>query len=207
MDPLGSGMDSSHQPGATGRLRVCPSRGYDLAVPIETMLGFLEEYARAAIDQRVPMTKGPGWHSSEIGVRGGWKCYEGGWVGHNSEAPAPAAAVRVHPERHIAIVIDAGEQAPAPILAAMFGRVLPELVRIRIPSLLNASACAALATGDYVGRYESEAVSIAITRPNDAALELRAHHRRAGIVEQVPFIVTPLRAAQDDIFYPLPGAA
>lgn len=197
----------SAQGAASGYLRVCPSRGYDLAVRVEGMLAFIEKHARETFQEDASMTKLPGWHSTETGTRFGWKCYEGGWIGHNSEPPAAAAVVRVHPRERIAIVVETGADSPAPLVVAMFGRLLPELVRIRFPPLLNASACAGLDAGRYVGQFENEVLRIVITRSTDAVLELRAHRRRNNDVEHSPFVVTPLRPAQDGIFYLLPDSA
>jgi hypothetical protein len=194
--------------GGSESLRVCPSRGHDLVVPVAAMLGFLQKHGlNARIEETFALTKLPGWHSTEIGIRGGWKCYEGGWIGHNSEPPAPSAAVRVHAGERVAIVVEAGEETVAPILAALFGRLLPGLVRIRVPALLDAGRCAALDAGRYLGQYENGAQRVIISRSSAALLELRAHRRLAGVVEATPFLVTPLRAAQDEIFYPLPGGA
>jgi Beta-lactamase len=185
-------------------LRICPSRGPNLAVPVEHLLKFLESHSRGALDAHASMTRLPGWNSSELGICRGWKCYESGWIGHNSEAPGPAAALRVHAKERIAIVVESGDQAAAPILAAMFGRLLPDLVRIRIPSRLNTPPAD---TDRYVGKYESEALRVTIFRSDDAALELRAQRRIAGLVEETPFLVTPLRAAQDEVFFPQPSSA
>jgi len=195
----------SAQGAALGHPRICPSRGYDLAVRVEAMLAFIEKHAREALHEDASVTKLPGWHSSETGIRFGWKCYEGGWIGHNSELSAAAAAVRVHPRERIAIVVESGaDAAPAPILVAMFGRLLPELMRVRFPPLLKASECAGLDAGRYVGQYENEVLRIAITRSTDAVLELRAHRRCNNVVEHSPFVVTPLRPTRDGIFYLLP---
>lgn len=193
-----------HQP---GQLRICPSRGIDLTVPMEAMLAFCDEHAHHALCEGVPITSLPGWHSSETGIRCGWKCYGGGWIGHNSEPPAAAAALRVHPQERIAIIVESGDHPPAPVLAAMFGRLLPELVRIRFPTLLDPAACASLNLGRYAGHYENEAVRVAITCSTDAVLDLRAHRRRHHVVEENPFVASPLRPARDGIFYLLPHSA
>jgi hypothetical protein len=188
-----------------GQQQICPSWGYDLTVRVDAMLTFSEKHARESLQEDVPITHLPGWHSSETGVRCSWKCYAAGWMGHNSEPPAVAAAVRVHPGARIAIAVEAGEDPPAPILAALFGRLLPDLVRIRFPALLK--GCGGFDPSCYVGEYEDGSVRVAITRSTDTVLELRAYRRHDDAAEELPFIVTPLRPAQDGVFYLLPHSA
>jgi CubicO group peptidase (beta-lactamase class C family) len=147
----------------------------------------------------------PGWHSLEAGIRLGWKHYGAGWFGHTSEQANAPALVRVHPRWRVGIVVVAEGRAPMSVAAAVFGKLLPNLVGLRMPKLLRRSELEALDVRRYAHRYENAAFAVSVRPGENAPLEIVAHRRRDGSLEAQPFFAAILHAAERNIFFPIPA--
>ena len=144
---------------------VCPATGDGLELTLSQWLRFLElhlqqgpsragdAFARALSALREDPVSLPGWSPSEQGACLGWKYYGAGWFGHNANLPESSTLLRFNCEHHIALVIDASDNAAFMVLAGLFGTALPEFANLRPPRLLNADECAAASLERYVGTY------------------------------------------------------
>jgi|GEM_PF-3214736 CubicO group peptidase (beta-lactamase class C family) len=166
--PLGIGMR-----GATRKLphcppgAVCPAMGGGLALTVGDLLAFLE--ASAAQPAIAPIgadrdgeriTPLPGWHPLERGVRLGWKCYDDGWLGHQSVLPCASLLVRVRPQDRSAVVVASSGYHAAVVAAKVLGPEIPSLVTVALPRARAGPA--PLDTSAYCGRYASAAESLEV---------------------------------------------
>ena len=198
---------------AQRRADVCPSLGGTLAVSVVDMLEFLRRHGLGSpeqwpgdgqpgvIDEIVPL---PGWNALERGVYLGWKYHGGGWFGHNSTWPGASALVRVQPQRGIALVIASRDQPASLVAAKLFGRLLPELVDLRIPQPLSADETRHLDLRRYIGVYRSAARSVSISKFR-SGLRLNAHRLDSGGTRVGRSVDATLRAARDNVFFTQPA--
>lgn len=154
---------------------VCPATGGGLALTVDGLLTFLDASARAlsgtaALDpgadavRSAPVAAGsacgrplPGWHPLERGVRLGWKCYAGGWLGHQSAWPGASLLLCMRPADRSAVVVASEDEHAAVVAARVLGRQMPELLAPDLPRRLPAADAARLDPLRYRGRYASAA--------------------------------------------------
>ena len=191
---------------------ICPSVGGTLAISVTHMLEFLRSHGLkcpeqwpsdgqcGAFGEIVPL---PGWNVLERGVYLGWKYHGAGWFGHNSTWPGASALARVQPQRGIAIVVASRNLAASVVATKVFGRLLPELVDLRIPQLLSIEETRDLDRRRYVGVYRSAARSVSISTVGDG-LELSARHRGKGGAGHAHPVDAVLRAAAKEVFFTRP---
>jgi CubicO group peptidase (beta-lactamase class C family) len=110
-----------------------------------------------------PITPLPGWHPLERGVCLGWKYFGAGWFGHQSVWPRASIFLRVQPQRRLAFVVIASEEAAALVALAVFGSRLAEVFEWRTMPSRGEASDAAVAE-DAPGTYEQAARVVAIVR-------------------------------------------
>ena len=181
--PLGVEMGRCPAGGASAA--ICPATGGALALSIGGVLTFLE--SRPPRDDH-PVTPLPGWHPLERGVRLGWKCYGGGWVGHQSAWPDASLLACVRPRDGVALVVASESHHAAVVAARVLGDELPELFAPRLPKRLAGPVAARLDPTPYAGRYASAAGSVDVEADTNGLVLADAHGR------------VRLAPADDDIF-------
>jgi len=213
--PLGieARRDRGSGRGAGGPAGVCPATGGELAFTVGGLLAFLEATAgvlpagaaaldplrdagrarplAAAPDRHTPL---PGWHPLERGVRLGWKCYAGGWLGHQSAWPGASLLLCVRPRDRSTLVVASEDEHAAVVGARVLGRQMPELFAPVLPRRLPAAAAARLDPRRYCGRYASSA----------ECLEVGAD--AAGLVLDAGGVQARLIPACGEIFFLEPAA-
>jgi CubicO group peptidase (beta-lactamase class C family) len=191
---------------------ICPATGEGLELTVSQWLDFLEIHlrnasardddaiARTLASLRVAPVPLPGWNPSEQGACLGWKYFGAGWFGHNANLIGSSTLLRFNPEHHIAIVVEASDDAAFIVLAGLFGTALPEFANLRPPRLLNAEECAAASFEHYVGTYvqAQSALRVNLISKGPLLLIIDTHGGRATSTEHT------LRAAEDNLFIPEP---
>src|SRR5690606_23961703 len=119
-----------------GSAQICPATGGCLALTVGGLLRFLEASVgagRIAADGGGEVTPLPGWHPLERGVRLGWKCYAGGWLGHQSAWPSASLLLCVRPRDRSTLVVASEDEHAAVVGARVLGRQMPELFAPVLP--------------------------------------------------------------------------
>lgn len=194
--PLGIDAKQAAGPGASGSAGICAATGNGLALTVGGLLRFLEANAAASIfvdaDRRAAPL--PGWHPLERGVRLGWKCYAGGWLGHQSVWPDASLFLCARPSDRSAVVVASEGHHAAVVAARVLGRSMPELFAPRMPRRLSPSAAARLDPSRYSGSYVSAAERVVVEAGSNG-LVLESDGGRARLVP-----------AAGEIFFLDPGA-
>ncbi len=211
--PLGiSSVHAKSAPTTLGTPDVCPATGGTLSMSILDLLRFLEDsihyFAAEPVDTRQPQgilpTSLPGWHSVERGIQLGWKCYDHGWFGHNSEVPGAGIFVRINPIRRIGIAVASKSHPPTTVASAIFRPLLPALVDFQIPKLLPNRTITSDDAAQYVGGYGNAALSVLIDKSGTDTLLIKANRRASpGLREQMS-IEGRMVQANDNIFFTQP---
>lgn len=183
--PLGIEVRLAHESASSpGPPRICPAAGGALELTIGEILTFLEACSPRA-DR--PVTPLPGWHPLERGVRLGWKCYAGGWLGHQSIWPGASLLLCARPRDAAALVVASEGHHAAVVAARALGDELPELLVPRLPK--RSTSAARVDPTPYRGRYASAAESMDVDA-DSSGLVLASDQGRARLLP-----------AADEIFF------
>jgi CubicO group peptidase (beta-lactamase class C family) len=198
-----TGLQAGEPPGPQMQGRICPSTGGALTVAVEAVLKFVAHRTLRGNDlpaqsdgRTTPLTILPGWSLLERGIYLGWKYYGFGWYGHNSNLPGAAALVRVNVSRRVALVIVSRDRPPARIAAALFGKLLPDLIDLRLPRGLGVAQSSRLDARRYVGAFRNGGQRLEVALSSRAQLELRMWPGTSP-AEADPAALVP---AEDDVF-------
>lgn len=166
IEPLGTAPRRCGTPPdpRSGPPSICPASGGALALTVGGLLTFLETSMPRADRPATPL---PGWHPLERGVRLGWKCYAGGWLGHQSAWPGASLLVCARPRDGAALVVASEGHHAAVVAARALGDELPELFAPRLPKRLAPGAAAMLDPTPYRGRYASAAECVDVEADAD----------------------------------------
>lgn len=184
-----------------------------MIVSVDDLLAFLNFHLGISTDgsPRPPFTRMflpsvplPGWSPLEKGATCGWKDFGAGWAGQNANFPDCAFITRINVERGIAFVIAArsvNADATFPIMEHLFGDLMPELVRLNVPTLLREEEWARVDQSRYVGSFRNAAQGVRI-ESTPAALQLAVQN--AGPEQSATVVTRRLRPADHDIFFTQP---
>jgi hypothetical protein len=189
---------------------ICPATGDELELTVSEWLALLEAHLKTVLkgaDEAVtPVLSSlraapvplPGWSPFEQGACLGWKYFGEGWFGHNSNLAGSSALLRFNPDQHIAIVIEASDEAAFIVLAELFGTALAEFSNLKPPRLLNPQECATLQLDRYVGTYVQahSRLNIVKTSQGTLCLAVRTQDSSAETSQR------PLRPAAEEVFIP-----
>lgn len=150
---------------ANARARFCPAGGGSFALTARELARFgLLAFERDGGLRGAPVAPLPGWHPLERGVCLGWKHAGAGWFGHQSALPGASCFLRVHPERRLALVVAASEEAAALVATRAFGAHVPEVFEPRAISGPDGPP------SELAGVYAQAAWVVAVVRTRDAWL-------------------------------------
>ncbi len=192
---------------------ICPATGGNMMVSLDDLMAFLRFHLgiNAGEPANPPFTKMfapsaplPGWSPLEKGATCGWKDFGAGWAGQNANFPEYAFLTRIHLERGIAFVVAAraaNADATFPIMERLFGDLIPELVRLDMPTLLRQQEWAHVDQRRYIGSYRNAAQGIRI-EATPGALQLAVQN--VDREQSASFVTRKLRPADNDIFFTQP---
>jgi CubicO group peptidase (beta-lactamase class C family) len=185
--------------GAATATDICPATGGSLRLAAWEWLEFLETHSvqiATLAAREVPL---PGWGLFERAACCGWKCYPGGWLGHNSNDSAGSAVLRFHPREGVGIIAAAAQEGAAMmVLAGLLGQVFPELFIFRMPRPLAQFDVGAWQLSRYSGDYSRSDTRLEVTGGGAGALSLTIHEVcTLGISPARQF-----RAGKDHLFVP-----
>lgn len=192
---------------------VCPAQGGRLGVSFEDLLSFLRAHAAGQPrfetgNWREEIAALPGWCPLEQGIRLGWKHHGDDWFGHQSGPNTPQAAiVRLDWMRGVAIVIASSHDPPANVGAAVFGALLPEFGRIRVPKILVPQASSVLDLRRYAGVYVGGSWQLVVGGRDGGGLEFRVRPRGVsgpGSARE-PMSASLLVPAENHVFFAQPA--
>ncbi len=141
---------------------ICPASGGALGLTIDGLLTFVESHRPQVDHAMMPL---PGWHPLERGVRLGWKCYAGSWVGHQSAWPGASLLVCSRPRDRAALVVASEDHHAAVVAARALGDEMPELFVPRLPK--QRAGAPGLDPAPYLGRYASAGDAVGIEADAD----------------------------------------
>ncbi len=192
----------------TAGASVCPARDLQFSLPAGALLSFLamfmeRENTPYAFDRSV-FFENPrpfeGWSPGACGICIGWLWFGDGWFGYNSLSGPYAVRLRVNVTTNVGIVFWGTGTVAFSNLALLFGDVLPEFSRRRLPRFLP-SLSEPLKAEHYAGTYVDGTSSIEIRggTAQELSYQLTRHARRPADVQRAP---QALRAAADHLFIP-----
>ena len=195
---------------------VCAATGGSLSISVEDLLTFLKSHivevnserrtrcaALGGVDSNVVSL--PGWHSIERGVGLGWKYYDHGWSGHNSEVPGSEVFVRINSTEQIGVVVESNSHPPTVVANALFRSLLPTLVDFRLPKLITVRKVNERCARRYAGRYGNEAMSILVWHDLTDALLVEVRRLMKFGTEAISTAIARLIPAEDNIFFARPA--
>jgi CubicO group peptidase (beta-lactamase class C family) len=193
----------------------CPAGVRSWGIRVSSLMRFLRREMDAGISTsflaaiRSRTTLGQrarrGWSAGEKANHFGWNEYEGGWFGHNSIYPGAPAFLRIHPDRQVALVLSSRDISPTTVVARLFGREYPDLLRTKAPRLLSTGGAASDRSAGYEGQYGSSRWRFSVDCSADRLLRVNVYDTRSGKARPQPCASARLIAAEDDVFVVKPS--
>jgi hypothetical protein len=188
---------------------VCPARDQHFSLSAPALLSFLAMFmdqqngalpAPPAFDRSV-FFENPrpfeGWSPGARGICVGWLWFGDGWFGYNSQSGPYSVRLRLNATTNVGIVFWGMGAVAFSNLALLFGDVLPEFSRRRLPRFLPSPVPAERYEGTYVDGTSS--IEIREGPSQQLSYQLTRHGRRPTDVQREP---QGLRAAADHLFIP-----
>jgi hypothetical protein len=200
---VGGRMFSPDEIGVIDGTAICPATGRGLSIKAHALLTFLLRHSpmAAAAQLAVPL---PGWSPFISRCAVGWHRYEGDWAGHDSILPAFPLIVRVDPTRNLAVIVAGKGLLPSAVAARAFAKLLPDLVKLRVPRMKTGREPFDMVVDSYCGSYHNGDTQIEIAAGAQGLVWRLSQGSSAG--NGGPPNYAPLLAAEEEVFLCTGGA-